>query len=624
MPPTPEAPNDDDGGGGGEGGGDEGHDRPFKKRRHTDENQPPNDQNEESKSVENGTPHGTTPMDDVAPPLSPPHSLRDEDETITAIDDDDIAHNEEDISAPAKVRFTCKDCRVSFSNEEEVLNHIHSKDVQKEDTNVEKAPRHSQDDSKIPTAPRVVAKRPGLSHPDPEVDLEEGEVDMPTAPKIVCKRTGGAPPPFLHRKKKICKDKRTDLPQMRQNEGAPLVDLTPPAASPTPTASASSPTPSTSTGGATRSTRSSTGAITTQHYYGADDDDDFDFEANFMQNLMQHLPAPIPLAPEQGMVIRHGKWVSEDEAKRMEEQRVKNKVASSGTIRKYNYKPFEYTITGVSKPDTVMMQQQEKPGCYECPECDMKYEYERSLNVHMSRAHHKNHKAQCPECYKTLSNKSAIAKHLLSHRPREQWPYICPLCSQTFQAKGDLPKHFLTSRHQNDNIPMRGTPEWTALMEQTVRCPTLSKKYKPVVTSEAQMVVVDNADHDDQPSTLNDVVDFFVTGDDNQEDNANEVAQNDEQDKGSDKHADESSDVDETPESEKEKVSDDADDHDNNNETSAQKNEEVISEEVEPEKEKSLKSSETHGKEPELEPAPEVQEHPLNLKVEPVDVGTDK
>jgi DNA-directed RNA polymerase subunit RPC12/RpoP len=46
----------------------------------------------------------------------------------------------------------------------------------------------------------------------------------------------------------------------------------------------------------------------------------------------------------------------------------------------------------------------------------------------------KKKKARCPECKKEMSGQSAIAKHLLSHRPQEEWPYSCILCGKKFQV----------------------------------------------------------------------------------------------------------------------------------------------------------------------------------------------
>lgn len=46
----------------------------------------------------------------------------------------------------------------------------------------------------------------------------------------------------------------------------------------------------------------------------------------------------------------------------------------------------------------------------------------------------KKKKVTCPECNKEMSSQSAIAKHLLTHRPKEEWPYSCILCGRKFQV----------------------------------------------------------------------------------------------------------------------------------------------------------------------------------------------
>jgi len=116
-------------------------------------------------------------------------------------------------------------------------------------------------------------------------------------------------------------------------------------------------------------------------------------------------------------------------------------------IRPYNYTPV--TISGRIFASTLE-KISEPAGEHPCPECPAVFEKSGSLAKHMGRSHNKNLKARCPECFKMLSHKSAIKKHLLSHKPRSQWPYQCPFCLKRFQAKADLPKHFMTSIHRND------------------------------------------------------------------------------------------------------------------------------------------------------------------------------
>ena len=63
-----------------------------------------------------------------------------------------------------------------------------------------------------------------------------------------------------------------------------------------------------------------------------------------------------------------------------------------------------------------------------------------------------------------LTTQAAIRKHLLSHRPEEEWPHKCPLCPKKFQARGDIPKHLKTKIHEADNVPDMGTRAWFDLI----------------------------------------------------------------------------------------------------------------------------------------------------------------
>jgi hypothetical protein len=76
----------------------------------------------------------------------------------------------------------------------------------------------------------------------------------------------------------------------------------------------------------------------------------------------------------------------------------------------------------------------------------------------------------CPEnCVKSFGIRGHLPKHLLSHRPKNQWPFVCLFCGQTFQARADLPKHFKTSKHNNDSrIPKQDTPAWVEMIAKSV------------------------------------------------------------------------------------------------------------------------------------------------------------
>ena len=121
-------------------------------------------------------------------------------------------------------------------------------------------------------------------------------------------------------------------------------------------------------------------------------------------------------------------------------------------------------MTGLRRTSTIATVKQE-PAIHECEDCGVKYDKYRSLEIHRQRAHNARARVECPEgCGKLLSTTAAIRKHLLSHRPEEEWPHACPLCGKRFQARGDIPKHLMTSKHANDAIPTMGSKEWFDLI----------------------------------------------------------------------------------------------------------------------------------------------------------------
>ena len=77
----------------------------------------------------------------------------------------------------------------------------------------------------------------------------------------------------------------------------------------------------------------------------------------------------------------------------------------------------------------------------------------------------------CPEkCGKFFGTKNPIKKHLLSHRPQNEWPIVCLFCGKHFQCLNDLPKHLKTQQHINDSsIPKIGTPAWDEMLAKSVK-----------------------------------------------------------------------------------------------------------------------------------------------------------
>ena len=76
----------------------------------------------------------------------------------------------------------------------------------------------------------------------------------------------------------------------------------------------------------------------------------------------------------------------------------------------------------------------------------------------------------CPEkCGKFFGTKHPIKKHLLSHRPQNEWPVVCLFCGKHFQCLNDLPKHLKTQQHINDSgIPKIGTLAWDEMLAKSV------------------------------------------------------------------------------------------------------------------------------------------------------------
>ena len=95
---------------------------------------------------------------------------------------------------------------------------------------------------------------------------------------------------------------------------------------------------------------------------------------------------------------------------------------------------------------------------------------QKSIDELMSQVVESSGRFFCPEnCGKFFGIRGHLPKHLLSHRPKNEWPFVCLFCGQTFQARADLPKHFRTSKHSNDSrIPKQDTPAWVEMMAKSV------------------------------------------------------------------------------------------------------------------------------------------------------------
>jgi len=156
---------------------------------------------------------------------------------------------------------------------------------------------------------------------------------------------------------------------------------------------------------------------------------------------------------EPGKIVYRGKIINAEEKPKP--------TAPVKGVRTYNHN--RWTLTGLKRLESLVAVKEEK-ALHECDQCDAVFEKYRSLQVHKDRVHNKNLTAKCPECGKMLSSNAAIKKHMLSHRPEEEWPHECPLCHKKFQARADIPKHLKTKMHENDDIPDIGTKEWFDLL----------------------------------------------------------------------------------------------------------------------------------------------------------------
>ena len=186
-------------------------------------------------------------------------------------------------------------------------------------------------------------------------------------------------------------------------------------------------------------------------------------QALFNGHKNSFLPPPAPMPPAPGMVIKAGKWVDPSQIKKSS----KDGGASSSKpkVHKHHFTP--HTITG-KVMDRTLQTLTEPEGEHKCDYCGNIYNKRASLESHIKRNHNPNLTVKCPECPKMLSCQAAIKKHLLTHRPESEWPYICEFCGKRFQAKGDLPKHFVTSQHRDDpRVPKPGTPEWQIVLDRS-------------------------------------------------------------------------------------------------------------------------------------------------------------
>ena len=310
-------------------------------------------------------------------------------------------------------------------------------------------------------------------------------LQLPPAPKIITKKTGYRGPKGRPKPKSLQRRSTPPPPPVTnedtQNDDTPVQETISVPDSPPPSLIENRPPSPEVLSRSIRSTRTSNGVLPRQYLNAflddfSDDEGDRLVDPTFeIQNVLQNaptnilppvLPPPLPVAPEPGVVLYRGEWMKAEKVQRLKNRKLMNNAKNINRVRRYN--PSDASVTG-KRLEGIDQFRQEAEGIHPCLICGATFAISRSLDVHMKRSHNPNLRFECPEkCGKWFSSKNAIPKHLLSHRPQHEWPYVCLFCGKHFQARGDLPKHYRTSQHINDpRIPKLGTDAWTDLMQKS-------------------------------------------------------------------------------------------------------------------------------------------------------------
>src|SRR5580704_7493185 len=70
-----------------------------------------------------------------------------------------------------------------------------------------------------------------------------------------------------------------------------------------------------------------------------------------------------------------------------------------------------------------------------------------SIDIPVSRINRRNDN-RCNECNKTFTRAANYRAHMISHLPREQWPFKCSICPKKFPRLDKLNLHTNTV-HEN-------------------------------------------------------------------------------------------------------------------------------------------------------------------------------
>ena len=335
-------------------------------------------------------------------------------------------------------------------------------------------PSVSNSADRIPSAPKMVTKRTGKHYPSHRYSSSSSSNPVPLTQTndIISDTSNAAADSEQPKDTAIEQENYEEVVQAAARNSDPMRSLMHFSDIFT------NPTPSTS-----RATRSRTGSINSRaSFYDLSDNELFDdddpsdpnFAPNYVKdemdeeasNISPQLPPPIPEAPEPGLVLYRGKWIKSQKLDRIRAKQAHNRQVTTSKVRTYHWSTA--SITGRKLGETDMYRN-EPEGRHECVICGVVFSHTRSLQVHFVRVHNPKATVPCPEnCGKYFTSQGAIRKHLLSHRPEHEWPFVCLFCGKHFQARADLPKHFLTNQHVNDpRIPKPGTPQWNELMKRS-------------------------------------------------------------------------------------------------------------------------------------------------------------
>lgn len=82
----------------------------------------------------------------------------------------------------------------------------------------------------------------------------------------------------------------------------------------------------------------------------------------------------------------------------------------------------------------------------QCPDCDLTFNKQRSLSMHMRRHKNKNNKKEfiCDACGKVFNMKYQLKRHVVLHS--EVKPHRCTKCSKTYARKDQLVHHMHTHK----------------------------------------------------------------------------------------------------------------------------------------------------------------------------------